>query len=204
MILRGALVALLCAASISPVGSDPTAGERVLLTREQALAEIFPDRGDAFVERFTLTAADRTALAKAAVAVTAADTVEVIRVLGPKRDTLGFALVLDEKGKYQPITFMVGVGRDLAVRGVQVMVYREDRGDEVKHARFLRQYRGKRSSDPIRTHKDIVNVTGATISVQSLNRGVRRALVTLETLLVSSPRPPRSRSVLPGRPPARG
>jgi hypothetical protein len=70
------------------------------------------------------------------------------------------------------------------------MVYREDRGDEVGHRRFLRQYRGKRLSDPIRTHRDIVNVTGATISVQSLNRGVRRALATAEVLYRSAPRHP--------------
>lgn len=201
MFFRAAVIALLCAAPAPRFGGAPSEGERVLLTRDQALAEIFPGHGDAFVERFTLSAADRAALARASISAPRGDTVEVIRVLGPARDTLGFAVVLDEKGKYQPITFMVGVGRDLVVKGVQVMVYREDRGDEVRHGRFLRQYRGKRSSDPIRTHKDIVNVTGATISVQSLNRGVRRALSTLEILLRSAPRPPTSRSILSaGRP----
>ena len=188
--------ALGVAAVLVGLGGAPGGAERVLLTREQALAEMFPGHGPAFVERFTPSDADRRAIASASGAQSPGPNVEVIRVMGTAGDTAGFALVLDEKGKYQPITFMVGVGTDLAVRGVQVMVYREDRGDEVRHGRFLRQYRGKRLSDPIRTHEDIVNVTGATISVQSLNRGVRRALATLDVLYRAAPRPPAATSPL--------
>lgn len=100
---------------------------------------------------------------------------------------MGYAEVLDERGKYRPITFLVGTDPDFAVRGVEVLVYREDRGDEVRHARFLRQYAGKTLADPIRTHRDIVNVTGATISVTSMNVGVRRALATLEAVYGPAP-----------------
>lgn len=185
---------LLCAALLGAdsAAAGPVPGDRVLLTQAQALAEIFPGHGAVFVERFALTDPERAAIATKTGSPVPDGAVRVLRVMGAAGDTAGFALVLDERGKYKPITFMVGVGRDLAVCGVQVMVYREDRGDEVKRERFLRQYRGKRSSDPIRTHKDVVNVTGATISVQSMNRGVRRALATLELLYKDARRAPLS------------
>ncbi|MFB6239975.1 MAG: FMN-binding protein, partial [Gemmatimonadota bacterium] len=89
---------------------------------------------------------------------------------------------LEERGKYRPITMMVGIAPDFTVHGVEVMVYREDRGEEVRFDRFLQQYRDKDTGDPIRTYRDIMNVTGATISVHSVNDGVRRALHTVELL----------------------
>jgi hypothetical protein len=46
----------------------------------------------------------------------------------------------------------------------------------VKEQRFLSQFRGKQSSDPIRVNQDIVNYTGATLSSYAIARGVRRAL----------------------------
>jgi Na+-translocating ferredoxin:NAD+ oxidoreductase RnfG subunit len=91
-------------------------------------------------------------------------------------DCLGTAIVADEKGKYRPITFMTGVGPDLRVVNVRVLIYRESRGDEVRRKRFLRQYRGKHAASPIRINRDIINITGATISVHALNAGVRKAL----------------------------
>lgn len=152
---------------------------RVFLTRDQAFREIFPDLDRVRVDEWRLDAADAEAVeAESGVAVERT-CVLTYRVFGPDGALRGYAMVLDERGKYRPITFMVGVTTDLEVRGVEVMVYREDRGDEVRHDRFLRQYRGKERKDPIRTHRDIVNVTGATISVRSLNRGVKRALTTL-------------------------
>jgi hypothetical protein len=137
-----------------------TAGGRVYLTPEQALVELF----------------GRGVRAEGEPAGSGETT---YRVYGPDGALRGYAMVLEEKGKYRPITFLVGTNPTLAVEGVEVLVYREDRGGEVRHARFLRQYEGKTIDDPIRTHRDIVNITGATISVNALNAGVRRALETL-------------------------
>ena len=61
-----------------------------------------------------------------------------------------------------------------------ILVYRESRGGEVRRQRFLRQYRGKDGRDPIRINRDIINITGATMSVRALNTGVRKSLSLLE------------------------
>ena len=95
-------------------------------------------------------------------------------------DTIGYAVVVDEIGKVSPITLIVSTTADFKVRDVAVMVYREVRGGEVTQRRFLAQYKGKRSTDPIQLDRDIVGITGATLSVQGANRAVRKALAVLD------------------------
>lgn len=95
-------------------------------------------------------------------------------------DTIGYAVVVDEIGKVSPITLIVSVTPDFKARDVAVMVYREIRGGEIAQRRFLAQYKGKRSTDPIRLDRDIVGITGATLSVQGANRAVHKALAVLE------------------------
>jgi hypothetical protein len=42
------------------------------------------------------------------------------------------------------------------------------------------QYEGKTVLDPIRINKDIINITGATMSVRSISAGVKRVLVLID------------------------
>lgn len=91
----------------------------------------------------------------------------------------GYAVISEEVGKFYPITFIVGVDTQFQIVGVRVLVYRESHGLDVKRGRFLRQYRGKQLSDPIAINRDIINISGATISVGALNRGVRKVLYIL-------------------------
>ena len=93
---------------------------------------------------------------------------------------VGYAVVVDEIGKVNPFTLMVSTTPDFKVRDVAVMVYRETRGGEITQKRFLAQYKGKRSSDPIQLNRDIVGISGATLSVQGANRAVHKALAVLE------------------------
>lgn len=95
-------------------------------------------------------------------------------------EVIGHAVVVDEIGKVSPITLIVSATPDFKVRDVAVMVYREIRGGEVAQRRFLAQYKGKRSTDPIQLDRDIVGITGATLSVQGANRAVHKALAVLE------------------------
>jgi len=93
---------------------------------------------------------------------------------------IGYAAVVDEIGKVSPITLIVSTTPDFKVRDVAVMVYREIRGGEIAQRRFLAQYKGKTSADPIQLDRDVVGITGATLSVQGANRAVHKALAVLE------------------------
>lgn len=92
----------------------------------------------------------------------------------------GFAIVMDELGKYYPITFVVALRPDGTVRDVDVMVYRERRGEAVRRRRFLRQFEGKGGSDALMVNRDIIHLTGATVSSWSIAAGVKRAVIMYE------------------------
>jgi FAD:protein FMN transferase len=94
--------------------------------------------------------------------------------------TVGYAVIVDEVGKVNPFTLIVSANPDFSVRDVAVMVYREPRGGEITQKRFLAQYKGKRAGDPIRLDRDIVGISGATLSVHGANRAVHKALAVLE------------------------
>ncbi len=92
----------------------------------------------------------------------------------------GYALVQNTIGKHKPMTYMVGVDNTGHVLNVELLVFREARGSEVRTKRFNVQYEGKTVSDPVRLNKDIINLSGATMSVRSMTAGIKRVLVLVD------------------------
>jgi len=92
----------------------------------------------------------------------------------------GYAMVHNTIGKHKHMTYMVGVDNRGACKDVELLVFREAKGSEVRKKRFNAQYEGKTVSDPIRINKDIINITGATMSVRSISAGVKRVLVLVD------------------------
>ena len=92
----------------------------------------------------------------------------------------GYALVQNTVGKHKPMTYMVGVDRKGHVLNVELLVFRESRGSEVRTKRFNYQYEGKSVLDPVRINRDIINISGATMSVRSMTAGVKRVLVLID------------------------
>jgi Na+-translocating ferredoxin:NAD+ oxidoreductase RnfG subunit len=94
---------------------------------------------------------------------------------------------MDEQGKYYPITFIVGLRPDGRVREVAIMVYRERRGDAVQRRRFLDQFIDKGAADALMVNRDIVHLTGATVSSWSVAAGVKKATVLFDELIRDRP-----------------
>ncbi|MEO6306757.1 MAG: FMN-binding protein [Nitrospiraceae bacterium] len=92
----------------------------------------------------------------------------------------GYAMVHNTIGKHKHMTYMVGVDTRGACTDVELLVFREARGSDVGRKRFNAQYEGKTVSDPIRINKDIINISGATMSVRSISAGVKRVLVLVD------------------------
>ena len=98
--------------------------------------------------------------------------------IGETKGTIdGYAMVQNTIGKHRPITYMVGTDSKGICNNFEVLIYREARGNEIATARFNYQYHGKDLFDPIRINRDILNITGATMSVRSASAGVKRVLV---------------------------
>lgn len=92
----------------------------------------------------------------------------------------GYAFVQNTIGKHKPMTYMVGVDAQGLVSNVELLVFREARGSEVRTKRFNVQYEGKSVLDPVRINKDIINISGATMSVRSMTAGIKRVLVLVD------------------------
>jgi len=97
----------------------------------------------------------------------------------------GWALIQNTIGKHKPMTYLVGVDPQGEVTNVEVLVYRESRGSEVRKKRFNYQYEGKTLRDPIRINRDIINISGATMSVRSMSAGVKRVLVIVDEVYLT-------------------
>lgn len=83
--------------------------------------------------------------------------------------------VLEEIGKYKPITVGVSVNQG-AIEKLRVLAYRESHGWEVKQDFFTRQFIGAKLSKKWRLDEDIDGISGATLSVRALNKLARLAL----------------------------
>lgn len=82
--------------------------------------------------------------------------------------------VLDVIGRDHPITVGVIVGNS-GIQAVNVLVYRESRGWEVRHDFFTKQFNGIQLKGK-KLDKRIDGITGATLSVRALQRAARLAL----------------------------
>ena len=92
----------------------------------------------------------------------------------------GYAVVQNTIGKHKPMTYMVGVDGQGSISDIELLVFRESRGSEIRQKRFNSQYEGKTVVDPVRINKDIINISGATMSVRSMSAGIKRVLVLVD------------------------
>ncbi len=111
---------------------------------------------------------------------------DIIKALSEQNTHLGYAVVLHEKGKYHPITFLVAITPDFSIQNIVVMIYREKIGRGVRKKRYLKQYKGKTKSDPLIVDYDIMGLSGATISSWSITAGAKKALIIIEEIITSS------------------
>lgn len=88
----------------------------------------------------------------------------------------GYAVIDDEKGQHQPISFGIKFSADGKVMQSEIMAYREEYGEEIREGRFQRQFTGKQHGDSVRLGSDIVAISGATISSRSMTLAMQRAM----------------------------
>lgn len=104
-----------------------------------------------------------------------------IFIIGMKQGKpTAYAVILNEIGKERPITFMIVINPDGRVRVVEVLVYRESQGSEIRDQRFMRQFEGKTLQSPFRAGHDIDVITGATLSSRSATYTVKKALALID------------------------
>jgi Na+-translocating ferredoxin:NAD+ oxidoreductase RnfG subunit len=151
----------------------------VYLTEGQALNILFPKAQRLQLEELRLSPEQKTRIEERIGWKFPENTFRAFKAWNHGK-VAGYAVIQETIGKHRPITYIVGVNPEGVVFDVEILVYRESKGSEVRRKRFNAQYEGKTVQDPIRINKDIINVTGATMSVRSVSAGVKRALVLVD------------------------
>ena len=160
---------------------------QVYLTEEQALDLVFPECDEIAIDEFLMNAEEKLNLEKLLGRRLYEDGFKVY--IGKNKGTIqGYAITTEEIGKFHPFTFIVGVKPNGKISNIAVLVYRESLGGEIVRKRFLYQFIGKSFKDPIRINKDVINVTGATMSVQCMCAGVRKVLAVVDEYYLSGKR----------------
>lgn len=92
-----------------------------------------------------------------------------------------YVIKLRQPGQHEFMDLMYGVNPDGSIHRIDLMVYREPYGGEVKSRRFMRQFEDRTlKSSEFRVNVDVIHIAGATISAKSVSRGARKVLAILK------------------------
>lgn len=154
----------------------------VYFTPEQLLGTWFAGAETVETVIFTPSEADRGAL-KAQLGYALPKAAYEVRVGRKGGQVTGYAILDEQRGQHEPISFAVLLDASARVRAVEVLVYREQYGDGVRAEAFRKQFVGLDAAAPMKVGKDIQIVSGATISSRAIAVGTRRASALVTTWL---------------------
>ena len=170
----GVVVTLTSALALAPASAFAVD----YMNAEQAAKLMFP-QADRFESRTVALDAEQLRRLETA-GVSARSARWQVRVAQRDGATLGYIVVDDVIGKFELISYAVGIGSDGAIRQVEVLSYRESHGHEIRLPAWRRQFVGKDSSAPLRVGEDIANISGATLSCSHVTEGVKRIVAVID------------------------
>jgi Na+-translocating ferredoxin:NAD+ oxidoreductase RnfG subunit len=163
------------------LAATPGRAERYL-TSDEAKQLCFP-KADRFQEQVhQFTAEQKKAIAKQAGSP--------VRLRGQRywiasqgTNVLGVLVADHVLGKHEIIDYVVALAPDGKVLQIEILEYRESHGYEIRGEKWREQFKGKTTTDKLRLHGDIYNISGATISCRNVTEGVKRVLATFALVL---------------------
>ena len=91
--------------------------------------------------------------------------------------TIAYALMDNVIGKSMPITFLVILNNEGTILAAEVIKYREAYGSDVGNKNWLAQFTNSTNTSQFTVGKNIDGISGATISVNSLSKGIQKIAV---------------------------
>ena len=88
--------------------------------------------------------------------------------------TIGYAILDNVMGKSLPITFLVMFNLDDNIISSEIIKYREPIGGAIRSKGWNKQFIGKNHNSNFMVGRNIAGITGATISVNSVSRGIKK------------------------------
>ena len=91
--------------------------------------------------------------------------------------TIAYSLMDNVIGKSMPITFLVILNNEGSILASEVIKYREAYGSEVGNKNWLAQFTYFNDTTDFKVGKNIDGISGATISVNSLSKGIQKMAI---------------------------
>ena len=85
-------------------------------------------------------------------------------------------------GKTDKFDFVVIFDKNLIIKKIKVVAYREDYGMEIGSKRWLNQFNDLKGGDQVKYQKDIKAISGATLSAKAMTKAVNDLLQSLAIL----------------------
>jgi Na+-translocating ferredoxin:NAD+ oxidoreductase RnfG subunit len=98
----------------------------------------------------------------------------------------GYFIVDQAIGKHELFTIALGLSADGAVKGIEILDYKESYGYEIRNEAWRKQFTGKTPKDSLKLGDNIKNISGATLSCQHVTDAIKRLLATYDVALKSS------------------
>ncbi len=188
------IIFMALAALFIPVFLTGVCDAFTLLTKEEALTKIFGSNSEITVETKVLEGQKLSDIKKrlGGNLVYHQAGSESGRVAGRKKidfhfasrngKKIGVAIVDEEPGKWGPVKFIIAMDLRGVVKVVKVMSYHEKRGRPIARSSYMKQYKGKTGKSTLQVGKDIIGISGATISSRSATFAVKKAIVLYEEI----------------------
>jgi Na+-translocating ferredoxin:NAD+ oxidoreductase RnfG subunit len=152
------------------------------LTVPQAQQVLFPD-ADRFVDAAVEISEDQSKAIEAKSGVRQRWKKQAVWRAEKAGDFLGWFIVDEVVGKHEFITYAVGLTPSGKVRGIEVLVYRETYGYQIRNPEWRHLFEGKTLADPFKLDQDIPNISGATLSCRNVTNGIKRLLALQQVVL---------------------
>jgi electron transport complex protein RnfG len=147
----------------------------IYYTEDEALKKMMPD-ADRFETKEVALTTDQQLQAEQITGKKLSDA-HVRYIIATKgQDIIGYGFPMEVIGKERPITLLIGITNEGAIIAVEVLIYRESQGSEIRYPRFMAQFKGKKKDDPLGMGSDIQSISGATLSSRGTAYGVKKAL----------------------------
>lgn len=165
-----------------PAGFAVGAFAAEYLTIPQAQKALFPE-AERFIESPLTLSDEQRKKVKELSGTRQRETQQVWRAEREGR-LLGWFIVDDVVGKHEFITYAVGITPTGQVGGLDVLVYRETYGYQVRDSDWRDHFRGRSLADSFKLDDGIPNITGATLSCRNVTNGVKRLLALHRVVLL--------------------
>jgi Na+-translocating ferredoxin:NAD+ oxidoreductase RnfG subunit len=153
------------------------------LTIPQAQSALFPD-ADRFVDATVHLSDEQLRRIKSLSGVRQRNSEQLVWRAERNGKLLGWVILDDVIGKHEFITYVAGLTPDGRVRGIEVLIYRETYGGEIREAQWRNHFRDKSLRDRFELDEDIPNITGATLSCRNVMQGVKKLLALHQVALL--------------------